>query len=169
MQRYQGFPLKEKQIDIQPVNPYEDKTLANYMCKGVHVNFINFFHLCNRAEFQGFINWQRGRVSTNLGAKTIYTSGFNASLQRNDWIELHPDIASEYERPHNWDVNEVVPQLTGAKEFIGYKEYWRRLMYEAYSYRQYYTRKKSENKIHRVHSDQMIRLDQIKKQLNYTI
>lgn len=171
LEKYQGVPLNDGQIDIQKVNPYEDKTIANYLCKGINTKFIDFFHLQNRASFQGYIDWQRARVSTNLGPKRIKKSGFNASLQRHEWIELHPHIAEGWSQSEKWDINEVVPQLTGAKKFIGFKEHWKILLREtAYYARRVSTKPDKVNgSIPRIYAEQAAKLAKIKKQLNYSI
>lgn len=171
LERYQQVPVKDNQLDFQIVNPYEDKTIANYICKGVHPKFIGFFHLNKRASFQGYIDWQRGRVSTNLGRVAIKKSGFNASLQRHEWIQLHPHIAEKWIIPEDWDINEVVPQLTGAKKFGGYKELWRRLISETSYYNKQYTVKDDSYKknMPKAYINQIINLRRIEQQLNYTI
>lgn len=134
LEKHQGFALKTGQLDFQPVNPFEDKTIANYICKGIHPKFVSFFHLQKRASFQGFIGWQRARVSQCLGPTAIKKLSFNASLQRADWIDLHPDIASGYSKPENWNIHEIIPQRTGAKSFPGYKEHWLKLTSETAYY-----------------------------------
>lgn len=171
LKKHQGVPLGRDQIKIQNVNPYEDKTIANYLCKGVKPKFINFFHLQNRASFQGFIDWQRARVSRSLGPKRIKESGFNASMQRHEWIELHPNIANNYKKPDGWDINEVAPQLTGAKKFNGYKEYYKQLLretsYRKYSYSADY--KKVNGSIPRTYIEQAARASRIRNKLSNSI
>lgn len=132
--RHQGCPLQANQLDFQDVNPYEDKTLANYLNKGIRPDAINFFHLGPRAAYQGYIVGQRARVSKNLGPKVIKLSGFNASFQRHEWIKLHPHIAGSYRKPSNWNLGEVIPQKLKTKSFPGFREYWTELKQKDYSF-----------------------------------
>ncbi len=124
LEKHQNYPLDSNQLNFKDVNPYTDKTIANYICKGVRPDFIEFFHLQNRASFQGYIIGQRARVSQNLGPRAIKRNGFEPRLQRHYWEKLHPEISIDYEKPLEWSLDDIVPQLTEAKKFPGFREFW---------------------------------------------
>lgn len=122
--KLQNAVLTENQIDIRSVNPYTDKVLANYLCKGIRPDYIDFFYLHSYAAYQGHIIKQRTRVSQSLGRTARKKAGFDASKMRHLWEKRHPQIAHGYVKPKEWDLNEIVPQLTGSKKFPSHQHYW---------------------------------------------
>lgn len=170
LEKHQGQPILDNQLNFQDMNPYTDKTLANYLCKGIRPNYIGLLHLQKRAAFQGHIIGQRARVSRNLGPTAIKKANFNATLQRYEWSERHPHIADKYEKPENWDINEVIPQATGAKTFPEFQEYWKQIMREKSYFRNGLGYNRNINgSIPRTYAEQTAKMEKIKQQLNYTI
>lgn len=110
------------------MNPYTDKALANYFCKGVRPLAISQFHLQKRACSQGYIAGTLSGVSKNIGPTAIAKAQFVAHEQRHEWSERHPDIAAQYTKPEDWDLNETVPQLTNAQKFPNYHKRWKALL-----------------------------------------
>lgn len=128
LQKHQNCPIQDNQLNFQPVNPYTDKALANYICKGVRPAFIDRFHLHKLASSQGYIAGTRSGVSKSIGPTAIAKAQFIAQKQRHEWIKRHPDIAAQYPKPEDWDINEVVPQLTNAKVFPNNIKNWKTLL-----------------------------------------
>lgn len=126
LKRYQGV-VHEDSIDIQIINPHSLKTVANYMIKGIKREWIGFYHLHNRASYQGEIQGQRVKLSRNLGRTALKRSGFNAAKQRNDWETLFPELASQYSKPNNWSAEEVIPQVLTDRKFPSMKDWLRML------------------------------------------
>lgn len=122
--KLQNSEITNNQLDIRLVNPYTDKILANYLCKGIRPDYTKFFHLHNYAVHQGHITKQRTRVSQVLGRTARNRARFDAKKMRHLWIKRHPHIAQGYEKSEEWDLNEVVPQLTGSKKFPSHRDYW---------------------------------------------
>lgn len=138
LQTHQNCPIQDNQLNFQSVNPYEDKCLANYLCKGVRPAFIPFFHLQMVAGPQGYIEGNRSGVSNSIGPTAIAKARFVAQEQRHEWIDRHPNIAAQFPKPEEWDINQVVPQATKAKEFRSYNEMWKKLLkQDAYKLRTY--------------------------------
>ncbi len=130
--KLQIMDLKPNQLDIRSVNPYTDKILANYLCKGTRHDYIDFFHLQNYATPQGYIEKQRTRVSQALGKTARKNACFDAKTMRHLWEEMHPQVAYGFDKPSGWDLNEIVPQLMGTKTFPDHKSYWNSHCYSAF-------------------------------------
>lgn len=140
----QKAEIGKNQLHIQSVNPYTDKILANYLCKGIRPDYIGFFHLHNYAIDQGYVSKQRTRVAQALGRTARNKAGFSAKKMRHLWEIHHPHIAQEYEKPELWDLNEIVPQLTGSKTFPAHRAYWESC---SYSYTEYKNNKPNPIKL----------------------
>jgi hypothetical protein len=125
LNRLQGS-VEDNSICIKYINPFTDKTLANYHVKGIDEEFIDFLHLQKIACYQGLIYGQRDRVSTLIGPKAIKGSGFKASRDRYQWLTLHPEIADGFEKPADWDIEKVIPKEYG-KRFYEYSDFWKML------------------------------------------
>lgn len=128
LEKHQAYPIQGHQLDFQTVNPYTDKALTNYICKGVRPAFREFFHLQKLACSQGYIAGNRSCVSKSIGPTAIAKARFVAQEQRHEWITRHPLLASQYLRPADWDINEIVPQLTKAKKFPNFRKKWETLL-----------------------------------------
>lgn len=126
LKRYQGV-IHDDSIDIQHINPHTLKTVANYMIKGIKPEWKAFYHLQSRAAYQGAIQGQRVKLSRNLGRTALKRSGFNAATQRNEWETLYPELSSQYSKPANWSIEEVIPQVATERKFPSMKEFRRML------------------------------------------
>ncbi len=126
LKRYQGV-IHDDSIDIQHINPHTLKTVANYMIKGIKPEWKAFYHLQSRAAYQGAIQGQRVKLSRNLGRTALKRSGFNAVTQRNEWETLYPELSSQYSKPANWSIEEVIPQVATERKFPSMKEFRRML------------------------------------------
>lgn len=126
LKRYQGV-IYDDSIDIQHINPHTLKTVANYMMKGIRPEWQAFYHLQGRATYQGAVQGQRVKLSRNLGRTALKRSGFNAATQRNEWEALYPELSSQYSKPANWSIEEVIPQVVTKRKFPSMKEFQRML------------------------------------------
>lgn len=97
------------------------------MIKGIKPEWKAFYHLQSRAAYQGAIQGQRVKLSRNLGRTALKRSGFNAATQRNEWETLYPELSSQYSKPANWSIEEVIPQVATERKFPSMKEFRRML------------------------------------------
>ena len=107
VKKYTGS-VKSKQINFRPINIFKDKSLANYLVKGVNSNTAYRLNLLRYKKYQGFVKGQRARVSLCLGKTARRKAKFNPKLDRNKWSTLHPDLMVGHVRSPDWNLNLVV-------------------------------------------------------------
>lgn len=103
-------PIKKVgQVDIQTIDIYTDKVVANYMIKGVDPQTARILHILHVMEYSGPVFGQRARTCTALSRTARKRAKFSAPLHRHLWVEVNPPLAVKSARPVDWDVSKVIP------------------------------------------------------------
>lgn len=83
-----------KDVHVQDVNPFEDKTLAKYILKGIDPAYIEYLHLQRVAVPQGPIAGRRAGASVAINRAARNKAGFVPRRHRNTW--QHSPWAQRY-------------------------------------------------------------------------
>lgn len=102
-------------IKIDEINAYTDKTLANYLVKGVVKTSVEYFHLQHRAEYQGKIWGRRSMVSHSISRTARRRASFIPGVHRHQWPIRHPDMAAKYQKPYDWNMDMLTPKVAAWK------------------------------------------------------
>lgn len=114
LEKKQGYS-QPTSIKIQETNAYTDKSLANYLIKGVNEISAEYFNLKDGSEDQGEVHGRRSMVSHSISFKARRRASFKASVHRHKWPILHPEMAAKYQKPYNWNVDMLTPKVAAWK------------------------------------------------------
>jgi|TARA_R110002020_G_C16309517_1_gene773710 hypothetical protein len=94
VKKAQGRAIEESDIHVQDVNPFEDKTLAKYILKGVDPAYIEYLHLQRVAKPQGPIAGRRAGASVAINKAARDRVNFVPRHHRHTW--QHSPWAQRY-------------------------------------------------------------------------
>lgn len=94
LKKAQGRAVDGQAIHVQDVNPFEDKTLAKYILKGIDPAYIEYLHLQRVAEPQGPVAGRRAGASVAINRAARNKAGFIPRRHRNTW--QHSTWAQRY-------------------------------------------------------------------------
>lgn len=108
--------IRYRQIDVRPINIYNDKVLANYLAKGVNPPASFRLNLQKYRKYQGFVRGPRAGVARCLGKAARKKAGFLPRRDRYKWATMHPELMIGHIRPADWDLRVAKAQSQRNKQ-----------------------------------------------------
>ncbi|GEM_PF-4443152 len=108
--------IKKRQIDVRPINIYNDKVLANYLVKGVNPFASKRLNLEKYRKYQGLFHGPRASAARCLGKAARKKAGFIPRRDRYKWAIRHPDLMIGHIRPADWDLRVAKAQSQRNKQ-----------------------------------------------------